>query len=458
MFIVLSLFSLGLFLAGCVPASFSRARGRVLEQVGLAVGLGILIDYCLVLTGQRLTLVLAAGIVLASWGAVRLLRDLAIRRKDGLGRGWMTVATAGLIGALLTVYYLQIVSEPLLRWDARSIWFFHARMIWLEGALRQHTGLAHPSLAFSHPDYPELVPALAAQLAHVRGFWNEFFPKSSLVVMLVPLVFWVFSFHKNSVSFLLLVLVCFFSLDAWLWNGYMDGYLAMYCGIGLLLFGRYLSEGRDTDLYSAMCALGIAACLKNEGLLFVSCFGLALLWMNVGRPRLFVRQVARRLRRDSHLVTVLLLAMAPTVMWTIWRHAWTLQNDLTADVPGSLWRLSSRVADGVSLLHVLDYLVLRATAIWMVAGLLALTAAFSIHQRLTLHHGAILAATTSVLYVCGISIAYMGTPLDLDFHLSTSAGRTMATASMGLLVCLFFLLSDLEAGERPAETATSSSN
>ena len=88
----------------------------------------------------------------------------------------------------------------------------------------------------------------------------------------------------------------------------------------------------------------------------------------------------------------------------------------------------------------------RASAIWMVIGLLAIALMFSVHQRLKVDRGALMAATTSALYVCGIYLVYLSTPHDdLTFYLFTSASRTMATASVALLVSLFFLLSGFEA-------------
>jgi hypothetical protein len=48
------------------------------------------------------------------------------------------------------------------------------------------------------------------------------------------------------------------------------------------------------------------------------------------------------------------------------------------------------------------------------------------------------------LYVCGLYIVYLSTPHDFEFHLATSGTRTMTTASMALLVSMFFLLSGLE--------------
>ena len=431
---------------GYVPTSFSRAKGRLLGQVALAIGVGILVNYCLMLTGQTITRVFLAGMILALWGVLRFFRNFGIRPAAGITEHKATVLSACCLIYLLVVYDLQILSEPLVNWDARSIWFFHAKMIWAEGALRRSTGWNHPSIAFSNPDYPKLVPAIAAQLAYLKGYWNEFLPKGSLVVMLVPLTLWVFSFYQKSLSFLLLLLIFFFSLDAWLWNGYMDGYLVLYSAVALLLFGRYLSERRDVDLYSGMCALGIGANLKNEGLLFGLCLISALLITSRGSPPFSLMQCAKRIRTDSVFARVLLLSIAPTVMWTICKKAWGLQNDLTVNPSGGLLRLADRLFDGFSPQYVLNFLIVRASAIGLVLGLLGIALMFSVYQRLKLHRGAVVALTTSALYVGGIYVVYLSTPHnDVTFYLFTSASRTMTTASVALLVSMFFLLSGLEA-------------
>jgi hypothetical protein len=449
LFIVLSLFILYLFLMGYVPASFSRAKGHLLEQVALTIAVGILINYCLILTGQTITRVFAAGIILALWGVLRFVSDLRIRPMRSIGEyNQTTVFSVLCVTYILFVYYFEILSEPLLHSDARFIWFFHARMIWAEGALRLSGGWNHPSLAFSNPDYPELVPAIAAQLGYLKGYWNEFLPKGSLLVMLVPLTLWVFSFCRKSLSFIWLVLIFFFSLGAWLWNGYMDGYLALYCGVALLLFGRYLSERRDTDLYSGICALGIGASIKNEGLLFGLCVIAALLFISREDSEFRPRQFARRIRTDALLARVLLFSIAPTVMWAICQRAWGLRNDLANDPLAGLSRLLNRLADGSTPGYLLNYLTVRATAMWLLIGLFAVLVMFSVYQRSKMHRGALVAAMTSALYFCGIYLVYLSTPHDiLDFYLLTSGTRTMATACVALFVSMFFLLSSLEVNE-----------
>lgn len=136
-------------------------------------------------------------------------------------------------------------------------------------------------------------------------------------------------------------------------------------------------------------------------------------------------------------------------MWTVRRRAWGLQNHIIGDVPALVSRLMSRLFDGSTAQYILGQLTMEATAIWVVIGLLAATLTLLAYQHAPMHRGALVAAATSVLYFCGIYAAYLGTPASLEFHLSTSAGRTMATASVGLLVCLYFLLTGLEADETP---------
>jgi hypothetical protein len=59
-------------------------------------------------------------------------------------------------------------------------------------------------------------------------------------------------------------------------------------------------------------------------------------------------------------------------------------------------------------------------------------------------------ATTTLLYSGGLYAVYLSTPHGiLNFYLSTSGVRTMATATMSLLVGLFFLLSQFEKRTEP---------
>jgi hypothetical protein len=445
LFIVLSLVALYLFSIGCVVAPLARSRGRLFEQAALALSLGILINYCLMLTQQPIGRVLIAGVVLALLGIVRVCKELNLRGPHNRAREKGLWLSGGAIIYVLAVYYFAIFSEPLDRWDARSIWFFHARMIWAEGALRAQGGWNHPSIVFSHPDYPKLVPAIAAELAYIKGYWNDFLPKGSLFIMLVPLVLWVFGFRRKSASFILLALTFLFGLGvAWFTNGLMDGYLALYCGASLLSFGRYLSAQRDIDLYCGVSALGVAASLKNEGLLFALCVAIVLALTIWARPDFSFRRLPGRLRTNSRLGAIVGLSVAPTVIWTIYKNVWGLENDVAGDPAAAVSRLLARLRDGFSPQYAFDYLFTRASSIWALAALVAIALIIFVSQRRTAPRGAVLAAAAAALYVAGLYGVYLSTPQDLTFHLFTSAGRTMATASWALFISVYFVLAGLE--------------
>jgi hypothetical protein len=446
LFIVLSLSALYLFLLGYAASAGVGRQEPSMTGAALAISAGILLNFCLMLTGQPMSRVLVAGGAAAAYGLVRFVSVIRSKWDGKRIDGPIALAAWLAVAALLVAYYVQILSEPLEHWDARSIWFFHARMIWVADGLRSSAGWAHPSIAFSNPDYPKLVPAVAAELAHLKGFWNDYFPKASLLIMLMPVALWVFSLWRARPSFVLLLAAFFFALEAWLWNGYMDGLLVIYAGVALLLIGRYAAERRDVDLYSAICAAGIAANLKNEGLLFAVSFLVAAFLGVGGSFRSRVARFAHRVRSDGLFVRAAILSALPTIMWFVLKKAWHLQSDLTRNPLDGAARFWARFLDGTSALDVFAYLTTEATAIWWLAALVGVAAAVSLRRRIALHPGALIAAAAALLYFAGLYVVYLSTPHDiLDFYLSTSAIRTMATVTMSLLVGLFFLIAGLEA-------------
>jgi hypothetical protein len=439
---VLSGFVVYLGLLGCIVVP-SRADGDdPLQRAGLAVACGLLINLALVLSGLRLIPALVIGVAPAAWGLWLSWRS--IRRGARLSRPGAPLLLAGGGAAyLLGAYYVEIVSEPLIHWDARSIWFFHARMIWFDQAVRSATGWTHASVGFSHPDYPKLVPMLAAELATLAGYWNEYLPKGSLVVMLVPVTLWVFSLRREGGRFVLLLAALLFSLDGWLSNGLMDGYVVIYCGLAVVFAARYCAGRRALDLCSALCALGIATSLKNEGLVFAASLLVTVCVLLPRSARLTVRDIATAIATDVRVAACAIVAAAPTVLWTVDKSLWGLRTEYLA---GSvLARLRDRAVDGASIGYIFEYLTVRASAIWVPAAILAVATAVCIGRRWPIHVGVRIAAISTGLYMTGLYFTYLSTPWGLDWQLSTSATRLMATATMALLVGVSFLLESFQA-------------
>src|SRR5207249_12098380 len=133
-----------------------------------------------------------------------------------------------------------------------------------------------------------------------------------------------------------------------------------------------------------------------------------------------------RMRTDFRFVVFLLLSIAPTIMWTICKRAWGLQNAFTANPSAGLTQLRGRLFDGVSPQFLFKYLMVDAAALWMIIGLAVLVVLFSHRQKLKVPAGATIAAATAALHFSGLYFVYLSKP-DLEWHLTTSATRTMAT-------------------------------
>ncbi len=412
-----------------------------LQELALIFTCGLIANHGLVLLLQSLSASLAVGAVLSAFGftsfAIHSFRSFA-HRNQPQPASWPVII--GLV-ALGLLYFNIILSTPLGGWDARSIWFFHAKMIYSNGALSEAAQWTHPSVTFSHADYPKLVPALAAQSAFIFGAWNEYIPKISLAIMIVPVGLWIFSFSERSFSFVFLLMALPLSINRWLWNGYMDGYIAIYFCLSLLLFGRYLTSQRAIDLISCFCCLFLLLNIKNEGQLafLAGLFSIAVIVIFSSRKvwRQFRRVLFSRVWRTTFALSIWLL---PFALWTLYKQQWGLNNDLEIGSSQSFAKIGSRLTDGSSLL------IIRSSfeEIKFSVAILTISVVTSWCQKIHIPAAAVSALIATGVYFCGILMVYHLTPMDVQWHLNTSVERTMLVVSCGLLVSSFFIFDTLE--------------
>ncbi len=231
------------FIGPLVHGSLCRPRsgGPALQELPLLLLIGIIINYGILLLVQSLSVGLWITTGVGTFGLVcYIISQINSRRQFYSSHRAIENGVAVIFTAVL--FLAPIIGSPLSDWDARSIWFFHAKMIFSARSIGQIAGWSDPAVTFSHVDYPNLVPALAAQLAHLSGFWNEYLPKLSLFFILVPAVGLICSFARRIWSFIFVLLLALFTLNVYIWNGYMDGYLALYFTLSMLFFGRYLND------------------------------------------------------------------------------------------------------------------------------------------------------------------------------------------------------------------------
>jgi hypothetical protein len=434
------LFGLGWIIVGFIfHGSLTRRKNEhtLLQEFPLTIISGLVINYGLILIFQSVFVSLLVGFFIAIIGVSCFLFSIKVKpinRKQFKGPidQWIFV---GLISIL---FLAPIITEPISAWDARSIWFFHAKMIYFSGTIGQLAGWQNPSVAFSHVDYPNLVPALAAQIMHMAGFWNEYLPKASLFYMLVPAICWVISFKHSSFSFGFLLFLIPFYFSQWLWNGYMDGLLAFYFSISMLLFGRYVKNNSRIDLISSFSCLLILLNIKNEGVwaVIAGCSSI-FLFLYIFKKRNLITCQAKGVLR---YLAVFLIVLLPFILWVIYKRAWNITNDLEIGTAQSFSRVQSRILDG-------EYkFIFRNIFDQIESPLVIFTLIFfsSIAWSKFLVKSSFPALFSGVVYGIGIFIIYLLTPINSIWHINTSINRTLLPVTGCLLVASFFILKNIE--------------
>ena len=409
----------------------------LLQEIGLILVCGLILNFALVLCFQTLNISLVIGLILSLFGTGCYLFS-TFRNHD-----WRKPALGSYLPffgfAFVCLLFLgPILADPLNDWDARSMWFFHAKMIYAAGSIGISAGWQHPSASFSHVDYPNLIPALGAQAASVMGFWNEYLPKVSLFFMLVPPIALLFTFARRTFSYAIFLLLVPFGFSIWLWNGYMDGFLALYFSIAVLLLGRYLKSSQSIDLISSLACLFILLSVKNEGTLALIA-GLGAIFL-IG----FIKRKSIRIAKIQPKFWIYLaaavIALVPFILWTIDKSQWNLKNDLSIGSPESFSRIIQRINDG-SYKAIFKAIFKQNEGPLLLLGTIFFASAA---RNIKFPRESLPALAAGSIYVLGMFIIYLLTPLEVGWHLNFSIDRTMLAVSGCIYVGSFYILQTVE--------------
>ena len=433
---MLFVFSLSLvyffFLGYLVTASFKKGLYSY-EGLALTLGAGILFNFLILLISQRLNYSLSIGFLFWIFGLIRFILEIPRIKETPIRLDYLGLFC---LFFLLLLFSIEIVSNPTLGWDAHLIYLFHAKMIWSCGGIGQNAGWTLPYIQWSHPDYPKLFAALAAQFSFIQADWNEINPRYAILVLMLPSLLWVFSFFDKKFSFLFLVCVLIFRFSPWLWEGFMDKFMGLYGGLSLLLMVRYFEKLRAVDLYSAFCCLAIMACIKNEGTVFEICsiFSFAAFYLRY--------YSFSRIRQKDIKWNTLAVFFLPQLIWLYYKIVWNIHNDITGSVTFSYFLKNS--ANSNIWLKIMKAMLFLNHPI---RDMILITIFLGLYLKLLkikVGYPVIFMITQLILYFCGIALAYVFTPYDLSWHLATSVDRTTSTIVTGLGVITYMLLIKIE--------------
>lgn len=410
------------------------------QEISLMMISGLIINYGITITLHSLKTSMIVGGILAALGII-CFQVAVIPSFKQKSLSLNSFYKSGGIVLVCCMILVPIMTIPLKDWDALSIWFLHAKMIYAAGTFSQFTGWQHPSVLFSHVDYPNLVPALAAQITYLMGYWNEYLPKLSLFFVLIPAIMLLFSFFRRSFSFLFLILFIPFSFASRLSDGYMDGYLAMFFALSMLFLGKYYKENKPIDLTVSVFCLFPLLYLKNEGSLAVLagiCAILFVLLFNKNKSNL-----QNFFRTYWKLFLFMLVLVIPFLLWNFYKRQWGLTNDLELRSSSTFVRLMDRLNDG-SYKLILDNTSYELQNGLMLLGILV-AASFALKIRLPKEILPVIIGAT--VYCLGIMAVYLITPYDLEWHLHQSVYRTLLTTNTGIYIASYYLVNSLEQNE-----------
>ena len=212
----------------------------------------------------------------------------------------------------LKIFFLFIVfislGTPTFEWDPRSIYLFHAKRIFYDQSI---FSIADNYAAFSHNEYSSVAPAFASSLAVLIGHWNEVFPKLSFTLMFLPPLILTYSFLKDT-QYLIFLSIVFFTIGKFLFNGWVDGLVAIYFGSSILLM--YLLIISDTNFYRnrllfyllAFCFFITLTLIKNEGIAM-----LLILFTTTFLIKLYKGQLGKNISK----LVFLSISFLPVILW-----------------------------------------------------------------------------------------------------------------------------------------------
>lgn len=338
------------------------------------------------------------------------------------------------LGLLAAFNYELAFEAPLIAWDARSIWFFHAKAFYFDNAI-DLSFLMDPNYLWSHPDYPPLIPLLAAFHAEVFGVWDEVYCKSFMYFhWLASLTCFYFALRSLRVPTIFaagatIVMQVLFARNALL--GYGDSVYGMAWTLGFLflctLLQNYSESMAKNRLFVSLCTVffACAALSKQEGLFFsVMAYGLALALALCKTPKAW-RQLTLSFLAFWMLISPWYLYVY--IHGISGEYGWTFSSIFSSSLAELIERTAIIGAHGFRI----------ALAAWgpsiFLLYLSALTySAFRSRKSAysTGFAGLALIGATMAIY-----LIYLSTPIDLTWHLNTSFDRLITILGM-ISVCI----------------------
>ncbi|MCO5142343.1 MAG: hypothetical protein M9962_04540 [Oligoflexia bacterium] len=411
---------------------FEKSKGLLWSDLGIIILSGALfinVHDILIKNWNDLHLILPIA-SLSGWiGFIFYVRKKSINLLKAINK--IPIYSFIFFSLLSSVYFLKIITDPIWSFDARSIWFFSAKIIYFSNGLGDLNTWAIPNAHFYHFDYPKLIPILAARTAQSVGFWNEYLPKISLAVLLIPSISFLLEFKARPWNTVMLIILLLGIPGSHLWTGYMDGYIGLYASLGVLFWLHSKNTNSIRHIAVSILSFTTLAALKQEGLFFLIVFFIAtIIWeIKIGLFRSFKKNI------------FLLVAIIPAALWIISRTKLGIHPD--DFITGSLGRFISRVYSQEFYNNILMNLIFE-TGISRAAIPLLFSFTYAYFRKVKPIELPWLPILTGIGYAIFIVFVYLITPFELNYHVYSSITRISLPVVMMLVISSVLALAKIQ--------------
>jgi hypothetical protein len=302
-------------------------------------------------------------------------------------------------------------------WDPRSIWLFQAKKIFYEGTI---FSVSDNYASFSHNDYPKIASSFASSLGILLGRWNEVFPKLAFLLMFLPPLIFAYSILKKT-QYVIFLTIIFFTIGKFLFNGWMDGLVAVYFGFSAFLYYILIIEEKNAHqnnniiYYIAFCFFVILTLIKNEGA------ALLLILFSVG---FLFNFFTNNLKKKIYIIFFLSLSFLPIIAWKFF----CFYNDIESEHYN--FNILSNFLPRIYELNnykLISYFLLLNEKFLISLVFFLFSFWLNWDKRLFIY-----IIFITLLYLMTLFFIFMSTPYDLYWQLNSTAARVVRTLTFFL--------------------------
>ena len=317
--------------------------------------------------------------------------------------------------SLFIIIFFVCILPPLTSFDGRSIWFFHSKIIFFEKTLWTKEWF-NEEILFSQVHYPKLNAILSAYFSNLIGVWNYHFSKISLSILIFPSLIFIYKFFNSTLhGFInILVLLLFFRID--LFNGYMDSILSMYTLIALIsTYKIYLKQNLNEYMITLGFSIFVILNLKDEGIVITSIISLALIYY------FFLNY--SELIKNKFFYTSFLLYTIGFAIYFGWKYFIFSNNIFLFFGEDQITKIEINWENINIILNTifLEYKLL----IYLSSIIIINIYNFCLKKNKILNSLSILSLLFSFFYLTVIIFIYLISPLEISWHLHSSASRVL---------------------------------